>query len=65
MISDVKFEETATKGKFEYAFTLKGDLATNVKSVGGLPLFGVDYEQTIQGVYSGSKSSYGSFVLTK
>ena len=65
MISDVKFEETATKGKFEYAFTLKGDLATNVKSVGGLPLFGVDYEQTIKGVYGGLKSSYGSFVLTK
>lgn len=65
MISDVKFEETATKGKFEYAFTLKGDLVANVKSAGGLPLFGVDYEQTIQGVYGGLKSSYGSFVLTK
>lgn len=65
LISDVTFQETATKGKFEYAFTLKADLAANVKSAGGLPLFGVDYEQTIQGVYGGLKSSYGSFVLTK
>lgn len=65
LISDVTFEETATKGKFEYAFTLKGELADNVKSAGGLPLFGVDYEQTIKGVYGGLKSSYGSFVLAQ
>lgn len=65
LISDVTFQETATKGKYEYSFTLKGELAANVKSVGGLPLFGVDYEQTIKGVYGGLKSSYGSFVLTK
>ncbi len=42
-----------------FTFTMDGDLAANVIANGGLSMFGVDYEQTIKGVYCGTKSVYG------
>ena len=35
----------------------------NIIAAKGLPIFGVDYTVTINGVYCGLKSSYGLFVL--
>lgn len=46
-----------------FSFTLQGDIAANIIAAGWLPIFGVDYTVTINGVYCGLKSSYGLFVL--
>lgn len=46
-----------------FSFTLNGTLAANVIEAGGIPLFGVDYAQTIKGVYGGIKSSTALVVI--
>ncbi len=46
-----------------FSFTLTGTLAANVLEAGGLPVFGVDYSQTIKGVYGGTKSSTALVVV--
>lgn len=52
-IEDVIWDENGN-----FSFTLSGDLAANVINAGGIPLFGVDFTQTIQGVFCGTKSVY-------
>lgn len=52
--SDISWNEDGT-----FSFTLKGEFATNVINAGGIPVFGVDYHQSIDGVYGGLKSAYG------
>lgn len=56
--SDIVWSEDGS-----FSFTLSGDLAANIIAAKGLPIFGVDYTVTINGVYCGLKSSYGLFVL--
>lgn len=43
-------------GTFDIVMT--DELAANAIEMGGFPLFGVDYDQTIKGVYCGLKSAY-------
>ena len=56
--SDIVWSEDGS-----FSFTLSGDLAANIIAAKGLPIFGVHYTVTINGVYCGLKSSYGLFVL--
>ena len=46
-----------------FSFTVSGELFASVKALGGFLLFGLDYVQTIDGVYCGLKSAYASVEL--
>ena len=57
-ISAVTWDEAGN-----FSFTVSGTLFANIKAAGGIPLFGVDFVQTIGGVYCGLKSAYASVEL--
>ena len=57
-ISAVTWDEAGN-----FSFTVSGTLFANIKAAGGIPLFGVDFVQTIGGVYCGLKSAYASVKL--
>lgn len=57
-VTDVVWEENG-----HFSIKLVGDLAANVIAYGSVPVFGVDYYQTIQGVFGGMKSAYTRCVL--
>lgn len=61
-ITSISWDENED-GSVDFAFTLNGTLATNVKDTGGLYIFGIDFTEIIDGVYCGLKSSATSLGL--
>ena len=57
-VTDVVWEENG-----HFSIKLTGELAANAIAYGSVPVFGVDYYQTIQGVFGGLKSVYARCVL--
>ncbi|MDY5440782.1 MAG: ABC transporter substrate-binding protein [Candidatus Enteromonas sp.] len=46
-----------------FTFTLLAPFSTGIINAGGIPVFGVDFNQYIEGVYGGMKSAYAAAVL--
>ena len=57
-VTEVVWEENG-----HFSIKLTGELAANVLAYGSVPVFGVDYYQTIQGVFGGLKSAFARCVL--
>ena len=58
--SDITWDDAGN-----FSFTLKDPFATFIVNAGGIPAFGVDYNQFIDGVYGGTKSAYARAVLAE